>query len=334
MTMVLNNLKTVVQSSVREDSHLIDISVVIPVKDEEEILPELSSRLENTLHKMKLTYEIIYVTDINKDRTFEILKDINKKNTNIKTLKLSNQSSQHIAVMAGLHASCGNAVVVMDGDLQDYPEDIIKLYEKHKEGYDIVYGVKDRKNDSFIRNIFSKSFRRVINYLSDNKIDFNTNMFRIISRRTVDELNKFTEKEPATTALMSVIGFPTTTVHVHSGVRLQGETKYSFLRQINLAISFILSFSTKPLRIISITGFILAMLSFIYLISIILQKIIYDVDPYGWPTLVVLITFFGGIQLLALGIIGEYIGRIFMETKNRPLYTIEERVGDMYGKRC
>lgn len=328
------NKKLVEQSAVRVNSRVKDISVVIPVKEEENILPELSSRLEDTLSEMKLSYEVIFVTDINKDKTFEILKNIHANNKNIKTIKLSNHSSQHIAIMAGLHASCGNAVVIMDGDLQDYPEDIVKLYEKYKEGYDIVYGVKERKNDSFVRNIFSKIFKRLINYLSDNKIDFNTNMFRIISRRTVEELNKFTEKEPATTALMSIIGFPTTTVTIHSGVRLKGETKYSFLRQINLAISFILSFSTKPLRIISIIGFIFALLSFIYLISVVLQKLIYDVDPYGWPTIVVLITFFGGIQLLALGIIGEYIGRIFMETKNRPLYIVEEKVGELQEKNC
>lgn len=325
--MGMSNKKTGIRSSVRINSKTKDISVVIPVKDEEEILPELSSRLENTLTRMKLSYEIIFVTDINKDRTLEILKDIHANNKNLKTIKLSNHSSQHIAVMAGLHASNGNSVVIMDGDLQDYPEDIEKLYEKYREGYDIVYGIKKRKNDSFLRNIFSKSFRYVINYLSDNKIDFNTNMFRIISRRTVDELNKFNEKEPATTALMSVIGFPTATVLVHSGVRLQGKTKYSFLRQINMAVSFILSFSTKPLRVISVTGFIFALLSFMYLISVVLQKLIYDIDPFGWPTLVVLITFFGGVQLLALGIIGEYIGRIFMETKNRPLYIVEEKIG-------
>jgi len=317
------------QSSVKLNSNLIDISVVIPIKEEEDILPELSSRLENILTMMKLSYEVIFVTDINKDNTFELLKEIHANNNNFKTIKLSNHSSQHIAVMAGLHVSCGNAVVIMDGDLQDYPEDIVKLYEKYQEGYDIVYGIKERKNDSSLRNFFSKSFKHLINHLSDNKIDFNSNMFRIISRRTVDELSRFNEKEPATTALMSFIGFPTATVLVHSGVRLKGKTKYSYLRQINMAISFILSFSTKPLRIISFIGFIFALLSFFYLVSVVYQKLIYDLDPFGWPTLVVLVTFFGGVQLIALGIIGEYIGRIFMETKDRPLYIVDERVGKL-----
>jgi dolichol-phosphate mannosyltransferase len=306
---------------------MIELSIVIPVKDEEENLSELIDRLITTTREMRVTFEIIFITDINKDQTYEILKSQNNLHSNIKTVKLSNAFGHHSAVIAGLEHTSGNTIVIMDGDLQDYPEDIPKMYNKMNEGYDVVYGIKEKKNDSFIRNIFSKLFLKVLSRLSDNSFEFNTNMFRIISRRTVDELLKFKEREPSLTALISLIGFPTTKVKVTSGIRKRGKTKYSYFRQINFAISFLISFTTKPLRIISMLGFIVSCLSFVYLIIVVAQKLIFGIDQLGWPTIVSLITFFAGIQLFSLGIAGEYIGRIFLETKNRPLYIIENKIG-------
>lgn len=308
---------------------MVDLSIVIPVKDEEKNIVELILRISNTINKMNLSYEIVFVTDINKDNTFELLKSLNKQDKKVKVIKLSNSYGHHVAVIAGLNYCCGKAVVIMDGDLQDYPEDIPKLYEKSQEGYDVVYGTKARKNDSIMRNLFSKTFIKLLNKLSDYKLDYNTCMFRIMSRRTVEEILKFREREPVLTGIISLIGFPAAKVIVTSGKRKVGKTKYNFLRQVNLSVSFLLSFSTKPLRICSICGFFTSCLSFVYLLIVIIQKTLFNIDVLGWPTLVSLITFLGGIQLFFIGIIGEYIGRIFMETKNRPLYIVQKKIGDL-----
>lgn len=304
-----------------------ELSIVIPVRNEEDNLPELVNRIVKTLTGIDLTFEVIFVTDINKDNTVEVLRKMNSIDDRIKSIKLSNGLGQHIAVFAGLNMSKGNAVVVMDGDLQDYPEDIVKLVNKYNEGYDVVYGIKEKKNDSALRNLFSKTFIKILNSLSDYKLEFNTCMFRIMSRRTVVGILSFGEREPSITGLISIINYPTTEVVVTSGKRQAGDTNYSFFRQVNLAISFLLSFSTKPLRIASAVGFIISSLSFLYLFVVTIQKIFFNVAVLGWATIISLITFSTGLQLFFLGIIGEYIGKIFMETKNRPRYFIEEKIG-------
>ena len=306
----------------------IDLSVVIPVKNEEENLEELISRLDTTLSAMNLNFELIFVTDINRDRTYEILKENNKKDPRIKTVKLSNGFGQYTAIMAGLNNAFGNAVIVMDGDLQDYPEDIPKLLNKMKDGFDVVYGIKQKKNDTFIRNFFSKSFWKILNKFSDYDIELNSGMFRILSRRVVNELKKFNEKQILLTGLISITGFPTGKVEVTSGKRIKGNTKYNFFQQFNMAINALLSFSTKPLRIISFFGLIVAGFSFLILCIVFAENIFYGGDVPGWTTIVVLISLLGGVQLFALGIVGEYIGRIFIETKDRPLYIIEDKIGD------
>ena len=306
---------------------MLELSIVIPVRNEESNLHELVNRIVSSVTGMGLTFEVIFVTDINKDNTVEVLRKINITDSRIKAIKLSNGLGQHIAVFAGLNMSKGNAVIVMDGDLQDYPEDIIKLFNKYSEGYDVVYGIKEKKNDSVLRNIFSKTFIKILNSLSDYKLEFNTCMFRIMSKRTVEGILSFGEREPSITGLISIINYPTTEVFVTSGKRQAGDTNYSFIRQVNLAISFLLSFSTKPLRIASAMGFIISSLSFAYLIIVSIQKIFFNVAVLGWATIISLITFSTGLQLFFLGIIGEYIGKIFMETKNRPRYFIEEKIG-------
>ncbi|MDD5618225.1 MAG: glycosyltransferase family 2 protein [Candidatus Omnitrophica bacterium] len=308
---------------------MLDLSIVIPVKDEENNIEELIRRISDSVKKMGLTYEVIFVTDINEDNTLNLLKTFNKKDPRIKIVKLSNMfGHHHVAVFAGLNFTKANAVVVMDGDLQDCPEDIDILYKKMVEGYDVVFGVKERKNDSSARNLLSKSFLRLLNLLSDYKLEYDTSMFRIISRKAVGEILKFKETEPSFTGIISLIGLPTTKVMVTSGKRKEGKTKYGFFRQLNFALSFLLSFSIKPLRISSVLGFIISSLSFIYLINVAIQKLLFNkVMVMGWSTIVSLITFIGGIQLLFLGIIGEYVGRIFIETKRRPIYIIEEKIG-------
>lgn len=307
---------------------MIDISVVIPVRDEEKNLPTLIERLSATFAEMDTPFEVVFVTDINKDRTVPVLEEYGQRCPHIRTLKLSNSFGQHVAVMAGLDHARGEYCVIMDGDLQDYPEDIPLLYNKIREGYDIVYAVKEKKNDDLLRNLFSRTFNSLMNTFADIKIQSNSSMFRIISRKTRDEIIRFREFEPSLTYIFSFLNLPTATVPVRSGTRLQGETKYSFLRLVDFAVSSLLSFSRKPLRLISNVGLIAALLSLLYFIVVLVQYFFFQIEILGWATIITITTFIGGVQLLSVGIIGEYIGRIYMQTKNRPLYIVEKHFGD------
>lgn len=303
------------------------LSVVIPVRNESENLRELVTRLARVCEQQQWAYEIVFVTDINTDDTVDVLRELHQENPRVKMLKLSNAFGHHVAVYAGLQRVQGDVVVIMDGDLQDYPEDIPKLYAKLCEGYDIVYGRKQRKNESAVRNFFSRTFVRVLRWLSDYRMDFNTCMFRMVTRRVVDAVLQFKEREPSLTFIMGLIGFPTASVEVTSGAREHGKTNYPFWRQVNLAISSIVSFSTKPLRIISCVGLVLAGLSMLYFVVIIVQWGVLGIPVPGWATIIGMLSLLGGMLLFAQGVTGEYVARIFMETKHRPLYIVEEGIG-------
>jgi len=306
-----------------------DLSVVIPVRDEEQSAGPLIARLRATLESMGLCYEVIFVTDVNRDRTLEVLRAAHQADARLKVLKLSGAQGQHVAIMAGIDASRGRAVVLMDGDLQDLPEDIPKLYDRLRQEFDVVYGVKEHKNESWIRNLLSRTFVGALNWLSDRRLDFSTSMFRILSQRAAEQLRRFGEADPCVPGLLTLIDLPTDRVPVASGTREAGTTKYSLGRQVNFALSILVSFSTKPLRMISLLGLVVAGMSFAYLAVTVVQALFGGIAVQGWATLVSLLTFFSGVQLLALGILGEYVGRIFLESKRRPRYIVEERIGDL-----
>lgn len=307
---------------------MLDISVVIPVRDEEEILHELVDRLLRVLDAMGKSYEIIFVTDVNRDNTFGVLRQLNEEHASVKAVKLTNALGQHVAIIAGLELCSGNTVIIMDGDLQDYPEDIPRLNAKLEEGYDVVFGVKDRKNDSFVRNVYSRIFIGLMQKLSDVNLQHTTTIFRIVSRRTVDAILRFSEIQPSLTFIMGLIGFSSATVKVTSGMRKEGKTKYNFFRLMDFAISSLISFSTKPIRIIAVMGFCVAALSFTYMCIVLVQSAFFRIEVLGWSTTVFLITFLGGVQLLGMGVIGEYIANIFIQAKRRPLYFVDQEIGE------
>ncbi|MEI7897572.1 MAG: glycosyltransferase family 2 protein [bacterium] len=304
-----------------------ELSVIIPVRDESTNIPVLTDRLKTTLNSLQLSFEIIFVTDINKDNTVQVLKEQYQLDNRVKYVKLSRSYGQHVAVVAGLNASVGDYAVIMDGDLQDEPEDIPALYNKIKSGFDIVYGVKETKNESALRNLVTRLFLHVISNLSDVNMDFNTSMFRIISRKTINEVLKYKEIEPSLTFIMGSLNLPTEKVMVASGKRFSGKTQYPLSRQFRFALTSLLSFSTKPIEYVSILGLLISLISFIYFIVVMFQRMSNGIAVLGWPTIIALITLLGGMQLFAIGIIGQYIGKIFLQTKNRPLYVVEEQVG-------
>lgn len=310
---------------------MIDISVVTAIKNEEENIEEYLERLYHTMHKLGVSYEVIFVTDINQDSTYEVLKEKNHKDSRLKIVKLSRGYGQYTAIIAGLDHVSGNIIVTMDSDLQDYPEDIEGLYKKLQEGYDIVYGIKEKKDDSLIRNVLSRLYLLVLNSLSDIKLNHNTNTFRIMSRRAVRTIRSFPEHSPSLTGISSLIGFPMTSLKVTSGTRKRGKTKYSYLSLFSLAFDTIFSYTVKPLRMISLFGVIVSCLSLIYLVVDLAQAFLFgqNVVP-GWPTVISFIILLGGIQLVSLGIIGEYVGRSYIEGKKRPLYIVEETIGKFH----
>lgn len=305
-----------------------ELSLVLPVRNEAEIIPELVERLNRTLNSMSIDYEIIFITDLNTDNTLPILRTHAESDHKIKVIKLTNSFGQNVAVKAGIDYSKGNAVLIMDADLEMYPEDIPKLYNKYLEGFEIVYGASKHKDRSFFKDLTSRWFNKIMNMISDDKANLNTDFFRIISRRVVNELSKFHEQKPSLTYIMALINLPAVRVELEFGKRPKGKTNYNFFRQINLAIDSFLSFSTAPVRVISLIGFFTSFSSFLYLLGTLIQKFYSPYTGIGLGTIVVLIMFFGGLQLFAIGIIGEYIGRIFIQSKNRPHYIVEELIGD------
>lgn len=306
---------------------MVDLSVVIPVRDEQDTIPILVKRLVAVLIALDVTYEIVFVTDVNTDRTWDVLKEQRERNGNIRLIKLSGAFGHHVAVIAGLKVTAGDSVLLMDGDLEMLPEEIPKLYKKRLEGFDVVYGSARNKNASFLRDLCSRWFNYFMGRLSDQAMTQSTDMFRVLSRRTVSEVLRFGEHEPSLTHIMGLINLPSAAVEVEFARREHGSTKYNFGRQLNFAIGSLVSFSTKPIRVIVTMGLCISAASSLYLVVVLFQKLfLRGYGGLGLGTLVVLITFFGGLQLLAIGVLGEYVGRIFIQSKSRPRYIVEEQL--------
>jgi len=309
------------------DENKISCSMVIPVFNEEEVLLELYKRLTTVMEKLNEKYEIIFVDDGSKDKSFEILKKLCQQDKRLKIIRFSRNFGHHIAVTAGLDYAGGNTIVLMDADLQDPPEEIPKLYKKFKEGYDIVYAIRKTRNDSFFKKLFSKLFYKIFKLVSKVEIPPNIGIFRIISKQVVNNLKKCREKSRFVIALIGWTGFSSIGVETNRDERYAGKSKYNFLKSTKLAIDSIVSFSSFPLHLISILGFLVAAFSFVIGIYMSIKKIFFGMPVSGYASLIISLYFLGGIQLIIIGIIGEYIGRIYSETQNRPLYIIKEEIG-------
>ncbi|MBF0504467.1 MAG: glycosyltransferase family 2 protein [Candidatus Omnitrophica bacterium] len=302
------------------------LSVVLPVFNEEGNLRELYQRLSKVLRdNLNLTvYEIIFVDDFSRDGSWKIIEELNQKDPLVRGIKFSRNFGHHIALSAGINSSRGDAVVMMDSDLQDLPEEIPKLYGMFSRGYDVVYGIRKVKK----YNVFKKETSRIFNWLMNSIIDadvkINSNIFRIMSRRVIEVFNQYKERDRNITGLISYAGFKEIGVEVEHGARFSGKTKYSLTKMLRLAMNSLTAFSIRPLQLASWVGFILSFFGFISIIYLIIAKIFFGMGILGWTSLLVVIIFIGGIQMLFLGLLGEYIGRIFLEVKGRPLYVVEK----------
>lgn len=308
-----------------------EISVVVPVYNEEENLPQLYKRLKNVLEtNLQVTYEIIFVDDGSTDRSWGITKDLNEENFKVKGIKFSRNFGHHIAITAGIDYAQGNAIVLMDADLQDPPEEIPKLYKKLKEGYDIAYAIRKIRKDTAFKKLFSKFFHKLFKMLAKVEIAPESGIFRAMSRQAADALQACREKSRFIVALISWTGFSHIGVATERDARYAGKAKYSLLKSILLALNGITAFSYVPLRIATYIGSLAALFSFIIASFMVIKKIFFGFPILGYASLIVAITFIGAVQLLMVGIMGEYIGRIYTELQRRPMYITKDEIG--FGK--
>ena len=299
------------------------VSVIVPAYNEEIVIKSFYQKISSVLDSQPLEAEIIFVNDGSTDSTLEILLQLKELDFRIIIVDLSRNFGKEIAMTAGLDCCKGDAVVIIDADLQDPPELIPELILKWQAGYDVVYAKRiSREGESPLKKLTSKTFYRILKHLSRVNIPEDTGDFRLMSRRAVNALNSLRERNRYMKGLFAWIGYPQIAVLYHRDPRYAGETKWNYYGLWNLAVEGITSFSTAPLKISTYMGILTATGAFLYGIWIIFKTLIYGDPVAGFPTMMAIILFLGGTQLLALGIIGEYLGRIFSESKQRPLYLI------------
>lgn len=306
------------------------ISVIIPSYNEEEVIAESYKRLKSVFVDNQLPdYELIFINDGSRDKTVYILRDIASKDEHVKLLNFSRNFGHQAAVTAGLNECKGDVAVIIDADLQDPPEvimDMLEVYEK--EQCNVVYGVRNkRKGESFFKLLTAKVFYRLLNSLSDISFPVDTGDFRLVDRNVIDAFNGLHEKNKYIRGLISWLGFKQCPVYYNREARFAGETKYPFRKMLKFASIGLFYFSKKPLKLATSVGFLSILAGLIYVLMIIFSQIFgYGHVVSGWTSTIIVIIFFGGVQLLTIGVLGQYIGSLFDEVKNRPEYIIAEKV--------
>ena len=304
------------------------LSIVVPVFNEEKNIKTFLKRITETISKIELDYEIIFVLDPSDDNTEnEIIESISN-NKNIKLIVLSRRFGQPAATMAGIHNSSGDLCVIIDCDLQDPPELIFDMYSKILEGNDVVYAKRiKRKGETFIKKIISKVGYQIIEKISDVKIPRDTGDYRIITKKIINDLKELKETNAFLRGLVAYVGYKQAFVEYERDERQSGKSKYNkYLGSLKIAFNGIFGFSSKPLFLMSLIGFVFAFISFFIGIYYVYQKITNPFITPGLSSTILMITFFSGIQLLGLGLLGEYIGRIYDEVKNRPNFIINKKI--------
>lgn len=300
-------------------------SVVVPVYNEENVLPEMYSRLHAVMEALHQPYEIIFVNDGSSDRTFAILNELCEQDHAIKVIDFAKNFGHQTAITAGMDYSEGEAIVVIDADLQDPPEVIPLMIERWNEGYDVVYGKRgERKGETFFKRLSASLFYRLMRKLTDVDIPVDTGDFRLIDRKVCNALKSIKERNRYIRGIISWLGFKQIGVDFCREERFAGETKYPFKKMLKFAFDAITSFSFKPLKLSSYLGMLMSFFSIIYLLFVLYQKLFTNQTVTGWASSMVVNLFFNGIVLMMLGIAGEYIGRIYDETKGRPLYVVRQ----------
>lgn len=302
-----------------------EISAIIPSYNEQENVGLMYERMTKTLSKISPDYEIIYINDCSKDQTLLRIKELAAKDTHVKYLSFSRNFGHQIAVSAGLDYCSGKAVVIIDGDLQDPPELIEQMYEKYKEGYKVVYARRtSREGETWFKKATAKIFYRLLASMTSIDIPVDVGDFRLIDQVIVKHLRNMPEKSKYIRGQISWIGYKQTFVNYHRDARIYGKTNYPLRKMLRFALDGITAFSDKPLKIASGLGIVAAIVSLLALVYALVAHFCFNSTITGWTSLILSVLFIGGVQLITIGIIGEYIARINNDVRNRPLYILEE----------
>ncbi len=303
------------------------ISIVVPVYKCAGSLVELHRRVQTVLAKLQLDFELLLVNDGSPDNAWSVITDLAAQDKRVVGLQLTRNFGQHYAITAGLQHSQGDWVVVMDGDLQDQPEEIEKLFKVASAGqHDIIFARRVQRFDSWLKRLSSACFYQVLSYLTDTKQDSTIGNFGIYSRRVIDTLNAMTENLRYFPVLVRWTGFTMTTVDVTHAARVTGRSSYNLAKLVRLAFDVIIAFSDKPLRLTVKLGAVIALGSFLFVLYVVGQSL-YGTDPVeGWASLIVSMWFLSGLMIMILGMIGLYIGKMFDQVKHRPLYLVKTKL--------
>ncbi len=304
------------------------LSVVVPIFNEEQVIAALYRRLTSTSEGLGATYELVFVNDGSTDRSMVLLTELAAADRRVRVLNFSRNFGHQVAITAGMDHARGEAVVVIDADLQDPPELIGLMLEKWREGYDVVYAVRERREgDTLFKRATAAFFYRLLKRITHVEIPVDTGDFRLMSRRAIEAMKLFNERNRFVRGLVSWIGFRQTGITFSRSERFAGETKYPLRKMIRFALDGIVSFSFIPLQLATFFGFIASAMSFLGILWVVYLRLFTQETITGWASMMVIMLFLGGVQLLTLGIVGEYIGRISDEVKRRPLYLIQDALG-------
>jgi dolichol-phosphate mannosyltransferase len=306
-----------------------ELSIVVPAFNEEANVERVYERLSTVLEELGLRWELIFSVDPSTDRTEDLILALRKRDPRVKLLRFSRRFGQPMATLAGLEASSGDAIVVIDCDLQDPPELIPELVKRWREGYDVVYAQRrTREGETLVKRMVAALGYRLIGRIAEVEIPKNTGDFRLMSRRVVDHVVALKESHGFLRGLVGLVGFRQTSVPYDRDPRAGGEGKYNrFFGSIVIGLNGVVGFSRYPLRLISILGIVFSALAFVLTMVYVAMKLSGFAFPVGNPTIVIIVSFFSGIQLLSLGVMGEYVGRIYDEVRERPKYIVESRHG-------
>jgi polyisoprenyl-phosphate glycosyltransferase len=304
------------------------LSVVVPCANEQEVILETHRRLTEALGRISIAYEIVYVDDGSIDSTPDFLRDIQRSDKRVRVIRLARTFGHQVAVTAGLDYCAGDAVVIIDADLQDPPEVIAELVAQWQSGHEVVYGVRTiREGETAFKVWTAKLFYRFLAGMSETKIPLDTGDFRLMDRKVVDAILAMPERDRFLRGMVSWVGFSQVAVPYRRAPREAGQSKYPVGRMIRFAADGIVSFSTTPLRIATCLGLFVSALALVGILLTAYSRLFGRNWVQGWASILVAVLFLGGVQLVCMGIIGEYVGRIYAESKHRPLYIVRERLG-------
>ena len=304
------------------------LTVVVPCLNEQEVIAETNRRLTQVLESLPCRFEIVYVDDGSSDATPELIRQLRDADERVKLVRLSRSFGHQVAATAGLEHSSGNAVVLIDADLQDPPEVIAEMFAKWSEGFDVAYGLRvAREGETRFKLWTAKLFYRLMNRLSEVPIPLDSGDFRLMDRKVVDAILRMPERDRYLRGMVAWAGFRQIAVSYTRAPRYSGETHYPLVKMLRFALDAVVSFSAMPLRVATLIGFATSALALLGALLAVAVRLLTSHWVTGWTSIVLTILFVGGVQLVCLGIIGEYVGRIYAESKRRPLYLIAEELG-------